>query len=451
MNPKVICMKRITYIITACIFLSVSDAKAQPQVRTLKDCLEEGLQNNYSLSSIHNEEQISKNNATLGNAGYLPTLDFSAGYKGNLDNIETKSRATGEITSNNGVYDQTVNVGLNLNWTIFDGFNISTTYQQLKILERQGETNTRIAIEDFIATLTSEYYNFIQQKIRLENFRYAMSLSKERLRIAEISHLVGKFSGLDYQQAKVDFNADSAQYIKQQELLRSSCIQLNELMANKNVDQFIVIKDSTINIDSSLQFEELWKSTLTTNASLLRADQNTTLSQLDYKKINSRNYPYLKLNTGYGYTFNKYDINANTRRGDLGFNAGVTVGFNIFDGNRRREKRNASLAIKNSRLERQELELALRSDISNLWQAYRNNLQLLNLERQNVITAKDNHEIAMERYIQGDISGFEVREAQKSLLDAEERILTAEYNTKLCEISLLQISGKVMHYLESGN
>ena len=278
-----------------------------------------------------------------------------------------------------------------------------------------------------------------------------MSLSKERLRIAEISHLVGKFSGLDYQQAKVDFNADSAQYIKQQELLRSSCIQLNELMANKNVDQFIVIKDSTINIDSSLQFEELWKSTLTTNASLLRADQNTTLSQLDYKKINSRNYPYLKLNTGYGYTFNKYDINANTRRGDLGFNAGVTVGFNIFDGNRRREKRNASLAIKNSRLERQELELALRSDLSNLWQAYRNNLQLLNLERQNVITAKDNHEIAMERYIQGDISGFEVREAQKSLLDAEERILTAEYNTKLCEISLLQISGKVMHYLESGN
>lgn len=58
------------------------------------------------------------------------------------------------------------------------------------------------------------------------------------------------------------------------------------------------------------------------------------------------------------------------------------------------------------------------------------------------MTAKDNHDIAMDRYIQGDLSGFEVREAQKSLLDAEERILSAEYNTKLCEISLLQISGK---------
>ena len=54
--------------------------------------------------------------------------------------------------------------------------------------------------------------------------------------------------------------------------------------------------------------------------------------------------------------------------------------------NRRREKRNASLAFKNRRLERQDLELALRSDLSNLWQAYRNNLQLLNLERQNPVS-----------------------------------------------------------------
>ena len=41
-----------------------------------------------------------------------------------------------------------------------------------------------------------------------------------------------------------------------------------------------------------------------------------------------------------------------------------------------------------------------------------------------------------------------MREAQKSLLDAEERILSAEYDTKLCEISLLQISGKITKYLE---
>ena len=43
---------------------------------------------------------------------------------------------------------------------------------------------------------------------------------------------------------------------------------------------------------------------------------------------------------------------------------------------------------------------------------------------------------------------MEMREAQKSLLDAEERILSAEYDTKMCEISLLQISGKVSLHLK---
>ena len=100
------------------------------------------------------------------------------------------------------------------------------------------------------------------------------------------------------------------------------------------------------------------------------------------------------MNSGYGYTLNKYDISANSRRSNLGLNFGVTVGFNLFDGNRRRERKNARIAVQNARLEREQLEQALRADLSNLWQAYQNNLQMLNLERQNLVAAKENHEIA---------------------------------------------------------
>ncbi len=441
-------MKRtvLISIITACTALGLY---AQPApTYTLKSCLEQGLLNNYSLRIVRNEEQVSKNNATPGNAGFLPTLDLSAGYKGSIDNTETKARATGETTKDNGVFDQTLDAGINLNWTIFDGFNITANYQRLKELAHQGETNTRIAIEDLIANIAAEYYNYVQQKIRLKNFRYAVSLSRERLRIVEERYHIGNFSRLDYQQAKVDFNADSAQYMKQQELLHTSRIQLNELMANKDVDQPFIIQDSLINVTAALNFEELWNATLEINASLLKAEQNNTLARLDYKKVCSRDYPYVRMNGGYGYTLNKYDISANSRRSNLGLNFGVTVGFNLFDGNRHRERKNARIAVQNARLEREQLEQALRADLSNLWQAYQNNLQMLNLERQNLVAAKENHEIAMERYMLGNLSGIEMREAQKSLLDAEERILSAEYDTKLCEISLLQISGKVARYME---
>lgn len=438
-------MKRIilSLITIACTTLLV---QAQPPVYTLRDCLEQGLLNNYSLRIARNDEQVSHNNATLANAGYLPTLDLSAGYSGTLNETETRLRAGG-TEKTNGALDQTIDAGLNLNWTVFDGFNITANHQQLKELERQGETNTRIAIEDLVANIAAEYYNYVQQKIRLKNFLYAMSLSKERLRIVEARFHIGDFSRLDYQQAKVDFNADSAQYMKQQELLHTSRIELNELMANKDVDEFFIIRDSLINVEHVLNFDELWNATLQVNASLLKAMQNQNIARLDYKKVCSRDYPYVRLNGGYGYSLNKYEMGSNTRRSTLGLNFGVTVGFKLFDGNRRRERRNASLAVQTARLEREQVEQALRADLSNLWQAYRNNLELLNLERQNLIAARDNHEIAMERYMLGDLSGIEMREAQKSLLDAEERILSAEYDTKLCEISLLQISGKIMDYL----
>lgn len=430
------------------VILSAPTTAQQKRTLTLKSCLEEGLENNYSILISRNNEQINKNNATIGNAGYLPIIDLSAGYNGGLDNTRSTTPREGVKTAENNAYDQTINVGVRLNWTIFDGFNITTNYQRLKELEKQGEINTRITIEDFIAELTAEYYNFIQQKIRLKNFRYAVSLSKERLRIVEERYNIGNFSRLDLQQARVDFNADSAQYMKQQETLHTSRIRLNELMANHDVDQHLAIRDSVIDVNEWLTFSQLMESTMQTNAELIKAEQDKKLARLDLKAVNSRNYPYLKLNSGYGYTFNKYELGATDRKQNLGVDFGLTLGFNIFDGNRRREKRNALIAIDNARLERQQLEQSLKADLYNLWQAYRNNIELLKLERENLIAAKENHDIAMERYMLGNLSGIEMREAQKSLLDAEERILSAEYNTKICEISLLQISGKVTAYLE---
>ena len=415
---------------------------------TLKSCLEIGLEKNYSIRMVRNEEQISKNNATVANAGYLPTLDLSAGFSGNINDTETTARATGEKAKTTGVFDKTLNAGLNLNWTLFDGFKIQANYARLKELERQGETLTRIAIEDFIAVLTAEYYNYIQQQIRLKNFHYAMSLSKERLRIVEERYIVGNFSRLDLQQARVDYNADRAQYMKQQEAVESSRISLNELMANEDMSQSITVNDSIIDLNTLLSFEELWQSTLANNASLLRTEQGKKLADLEMKAVKSRNFPYLRLNAGYGYTLNRYEISANSRRDNLGLNFGVTMGFNLFDGNRRREIKNARIAIENAQLQQDDMRQTLKADLSNLWQAYQNNIEMLKLERENLIAAIENHEIASERYMLGTLAGIEMREAQKSLLDAEERILKAEYDTKMCEISLLQLSGKITKYLE---
>lgn len=433
-------------IIASLIVCASAMANGQ-EVYSLKKCIETGLEKNYSIRIIKNEQQKSKNNATPGNAGYLPTLDLNGGYSGNINN--TRSTLTdGTVEKSNGISTETANAGLNLNWTVFDGFGIQATYSKLKELQQMGELNTRMTIEDFVANLTSEYYNLIRQKIRMRNLRSSVDLSKERLRIVEERYSIGSMSRLDLQQAQVDFNADSSKLLTQFEAVNSSRIRLNELMALDEVGNELFIKDSVIYPNPLLDETVLWKQTMEANTSLLAAQKNRTLSELDYKKAKSRNYPYVKLNAGYGYTANWYEVGTTDLQQRLGINYGLTIGFNIFDGmNKRREQRNAKLDIQNQALRMQELELSLRADMSNLWMAYKNNLELWKLEKENQVVAQENYSIAIDRYKLGDLSGIELREAQNSLLEAEERQSIAEYATKLCEISLLQLSGQILTYL----
>ncbi|MDR0542252.1 MAG: TolC family protein [Dysgonamonadaceae bacterium] len=420
------------------------------EVYDLKRVLETGLERNYDIRIVRSEQQISVNNATLGNAGILPTVDLNAGYNGSLSNVN-QTLTDGSDRSYRNILNQGANVGLNVNWTAFDGFRMQTQYARLKEFQKMGELNTRLAIENLISNLTAEYYNYVRQELRLKNLKYAVSLSKERLRIVEARYNIGSMSRLDLQQARVDFNADSSSLIKQYEAVNTSSIALNQLMALENVSQKLPVCDTLIVADIYLNESTLWEKTREANARFLLAEKNKALSDLDLKTVQSRDYPYLRLNASYGYTLNLYDAKNSTlnRQNNLGFNYGFTLGYSLFDGmNRNREKKNARIAIQNRELERQRLELSLKADLSDMWLAYRNNLERTDLEEENLQAARENYEIAMERYRLGDLSGIELREAQNSLLGAEERLLEAQFNTKLCEISLLQISGQIGSYLE---
>lgn len=441
-------MKKNNIIATVLLLTCSITATAQQHDNTLKSCLERGLLNNYSLRIVRNQENVAENNTGYANAGMLPTADATAGYSSTMNSSDSKLRDGGGTTSQRNITDHTLRAGVDLQWTVFDGFKMQADYNRLKELHLMSQTQTRIAIEDFISEFTAEYYNFIQQSLRTRNLRYAVKLSRERLRIVQDRYIIGDNSRLDLLQARVDFNADSAECMKQDEQLATSRIRLYELMAERNMNDRLILPDSIIYIDKELDFDALWEATLANNAELISASHDKRIADLDYKSIVSRDYPYMRLNAGYGYTHNRYETGNTKSRNQWGADFGVTVGFKLFNGKRSRERRNAKIAIENAALEHESLELALYADLNTIWQAYGNNRRLLTLERQNVIAARENYDIAYERYLLGDLSGIEMREAQQSLLDAEERILVVEYNTKICEISLMQISGNVEVYLK---
>ena len=438
-------MKRILIVLSVLLTSHSLLLNAQ-ELLTLEKCIQTGLERNFSIRIVQNDERITSNNATPGNAGMLPTVDLSGGFNGTQYNYNND--LTGGTTEKlKNINNETANLGVNMNWTVFDGFGIQAEYNKLKELEQMGQLNTRISIENLTANITAEYFNLIRQRIRLKNLDYNVRLSKERLRITEVSFVVGLRSGLELQQARIYFNADSSRLVTQHEAVKSSLIKLYELMGLDSFNTAVNLLDS-IPLNTSLDEIELWQKTLSINSHLLAAIKNRTLSELDYKKAMSRNYPYVRVNAGYGYTANWYETGNIALQHRLGFNYGLTVGLTLFNGmNRQREQKNARIQMQNSDLRMQDMELGLKADLANLWMAYRNNLDLRQLEKENLVIAHDNYEKTSERYKVGDLAGIELREAQNSLLDAEERLSIAEYNTKLCEISLLQLSGQILTYL----
>ncbi len=441
-------MKHLIYIISI-LGLFSTEISSQENIN-LKHLIEQGLEHNYQIRITRNEQQISDNNAHIGNAGYLPTISLNSSIGGTESNTAQYPHEENEdIIKQTGISNQNLSAGVNLNWTIFDGFNIQAKYSSLKELQQIGELKTKMSVEAFVANLTAEYYNYIRECLRLDNLKSAVKLSAERLRIVDARYTIGDLSKLDLQQARVDFNADSSKLIQQQEMLFASKIRINQYIGNEKVNQELSLENQDIHLFSLLNKDELWNNLLENNSYLLVAIREKNLKLHDLQSARSTNFPYLKFNAGYSYSDNIYEYGTYKRQNNLGFNYGLTLGFNLFDGmNNLRKQKNIKLKIENRELSIEELKLALKSNFSNFWMAYTNNIELTKLEKENVEHAKENYEIAMERYKLGDLSGIELREAQNSLLEAEERLVQAQFNTKLSEISLLEISGEILRYME---
>ncbi|MEP5047608.1 MAG: TolC family protein, partial [Balneola sp.] len=71
-------------------------------------------------------------------------------------------------------------------------------------------------------------------------------------------------------------------------------------------------------------------------------------------------------------------------------------------------------------------------------------LSLIELEQENLQFTKQSLDIALERFRLGTINSVELREAQLSLLNAENRLIIAQIEAKNAETELLRLSGDLL-------
>lgn len=429
------CAKRVGFILLMVHFSLV--ASAQQRI-TLEQCIGQALDANYSIKITRNQEQMSANNVNY--APFLPTLGVNGKQNQNING--SKTITNGEERQTDNAVSDVLSTGIALNWRLFDGLGMFTTHDKYREMMSIGELNTQMALENLVVTVSSYYYNVIVQHSKLDAAKHSLGLSTERFNEAKDKYTIGVLSGLEFQQAKIDLNSDSSKYMKQKELLKGAYITLNMIM-NADLQQTMYVQDS-IMLHKPLNVTELHDKTLTMNTALQIARKDKKLSELDLKIARSGFYPTLDFNTGYNYSRTKSPSAATTLNRSNGLYWGFTVNVNVFDRlENYRKIKNARLDVENAEWSYQDAELQLMGDLAQLYNTYENNLQIVGFENESATVAFENLDAALEKYKLGSLSGIEFREFQRSYIDAVDRKLSAIYQAKVSELSLLLISGDI--------
>lgn len=427
----------ILYLILAGLFLS-SDSNAQERL-TLERAVEIALENNYDIKLTRNDIEIAGNNVSRANAGMLPVVtgNFSTN---NTSSNTTQTLSSGVVQERNGAKNSNLTYGPVLNWRIFDGMAMFARYDQLKELEKLGESNFKLSVQTTLADVISSYYDLVQQQQQLKALREAVDISRLRLQNSQNRYIIGRAAKLEVLAATVDLNADTTSLLRQLDIFHGTKVRMNELLARDVTTDFTV--SDTIIIQNNLGLAELQRDAQLQNPSLQSALISKRVAELDLKQVKAGRYPVLSINSGYNFNKSTSELGfARTSHG-RGFNYGLTASINIFNGLlQNKNEKNALLEIDNAQLEYEKLNKNISAQLISLYETFQTNLQLVILERQNLEVAQQNLDITMEKFRLGSVAPLEFREAQRNYIDASARYTSSQFQAKIAELSLQQLAG----------
>jgi outer membrane protein TolC len=406
---------------------------------TLNDAINIALRNNYQIIISRNESEIAGNNLSIGNAGFLPTIDVSAGKNYSINNSD-KTYQNGNVSKVDGAEATVFSANASLDWTLFDGLRMFTSYEQLTQLKQMSDAILRADIEKVVYSVMTNYYMLVRQKNIIQVNKENLELSKERLRIINEKYNVGSASRLDVLNAQVDFNGDYTALAKQEELYYGLKVELNELIArDKNIDFDV---DDRLDLTNTLPPDSLKNRMLEYNPELLAAEQNIKVMNLNSRIFTSEYYPRIGFSADYNYINSKDNAGFLARNINNGFTLGLNISMNLFDGaNTSRKIQNSKVAELSAQTEYERIKSALLAQFYKSYHLYKKNIEIVAYESLNIEIARENFNISQEKLKLGTFSQLEFREAQKNFVAAQSRLIQSKSEAKLNEIELLRLCG----------
>ena len=431
-------------VFCSALLLLTNSLKAQ-KLLTLEEAIATALQYNYDIILSRNDSAVAALDYSYRNAVFLPRLNGNVGATWNKNNqkqdFANGTKREGDVKTNNLVGT------LTMNWTLFDGGKMFVTRDRAEELIRLGELGIKDQVINTVAIVINTYYDIVRQKQQLKAVEETMSISQTRVDLSQRKLDIGVGAKPDVLQSKVDLNAQKAAQLRQLTLIQQLKETLNQTM-NVAPNSAYEVVDS-IPINTQLVLGEIQNNIENTNTTLQLLRKSVDIANYTVKERKAERFPIVSFNSAYNLNRTNNDIALNPAlpifNRNRGYNYGFTATIPILNNrNTQRLIRQAELNVQYQQLIFDNQKSLVNLGVINAFRDYELQKQALELEEANILLAKENVSIILETYRLGQATYLQLREAQKSLEDAYNRLIAARYNTKLAETELLRLKGDLV-------
>jgi outer membrane protein TolC len=373
----------------------------------------------------------------------LPQLNANGGvlYNNNNQNI---TLADGTKRNRSGLRTNNTNAVVGLDWVVFDGLKMFVTRTKAAEFLNLGNLVVKDQINNTVADVILNYYNIVRYTLQLRVVEEQIALNEDRYRLAKYRFEIGVGVKPDMLQAQIDLNAQKGIRLSQLVLVERYRQDLNRLM---NIAPETAYKVSdTIPVQMDLLLPQLQSGIEQSSVPLRLARKNIDIAALTVRERRAERLPVVSLNSAYNFTKNENNSVINPAQPlsslNKGFNYGISASVPLFNRlNTRRLIRQAEQGVAFQQTVYENQRLIISTGLLNAFTTYQLQKELVVLEESNIQLAIENQFIARERYRLAATTFLELREAQRSLQEAYDRLISARYNMKVAETEILRLKG----------
>lgn len=416
----------IFLVVTA--FLVSTNLKAQEAKWSLKQCIDYAIEHNVNVKKSHNQiEKLKVERSTLRNS-FLPDLNAGASQKFAFGRSLNQSNTYENSNIQNSSFSLSAEVPL------FTGFKTTASISRNRFDLLAAEANKELIQNDLSLNVTSSYLQVLLNK---EIYRIAQEQIQLTQKQEDRTRLLienGKASGSQLYDIKAQLADDELTATEAKNSLRLSFLELMQLMELQEFHSFDIDSlDEKVYQQEVLNPENIYASAQECMPQIKQAYYSLQSRSREVKVARSGYYPTLAMgagiNTGYYYSGNGINQAFSRQfKNNMQKSIYFTLNIPLFDRfSTRNQVKGARIEENNARLSLENEKKSLYKEIEKAYLDAVSAYEKYESTAKAVISNREAHRYAIERYAAGKSAVYEYNEIKMKLANALSQQSQAKY------------------------